>query len=156
MTRTRVAWGKRIFLSLALAVLLPVVLVMLGTSCEARYTDVSQKPGYAERVGQRCTVLRGLRAHGVTLDPSAKEEVTNYVAVTPLPGIGGREITFDVDVPKGTRILVTGVRSCSNCPFGRIDYAVEIPELMKLAPHPVFAYADALAPDQVLCAAGGQ
>jgi len=148
MTRTLVAWGKRIFWSLTLSVVLLFGLFVLGTSCQARYTDVSQKPGHAERVGQRCTVLKGLRAHGFSWD---QPDVTYEVRVTSLPGVDGREITFKVNIPKGTGIVVTGVRECWNCPFGRIKYAVEIPELTELAPHRVFADADALEPDQVLC-----
>jgi hypothetical protein len=123
---------------------------VLGTSCQRRYTDVSHEPSHAERVGQRCTVLKGLRAHGFNWD---HPDVTHEVDVTPLPGIGGREITFKVAIPKGTTILVTGVRKCWNCPFGgRIDYAVKIQELPELAPHRVFARAEALAPDEVRCA----
>ena len=141
----KVRW-KSISLLLTALVVLPLVL----SQCRSRYKDVSHEPGYAERVGQRCTVVKGLRAHGFTVDLRRKD-VTHEVAVTTLPGIGGPEITFKVDIPKGTTIVVTGVRECWNCPFDRIDYAIRIPELAELATHRVFARSDALAPDQVQC-----
>lgn len=124
------------------------LLFVIGISCDARYTDASREPDHAERVGQRCMVLKGLKAHGVELD---QRDVTHSVDVTTPPGIGGREITFQVDVSRGTEILIAGVRRCWNCPFGRIDYAIKIPELRQLAPYPVFARAETLEPDEARC-----
>ena len=95
-------------------------------------------------------MLKGLRAQGVTLDPGPNE-ITDYVAIRPLPGIGGREITFELPLPKGTVMMVTSVQECWNCPFGRTRYAVTVSEIGELAPYPVFARIRALAPDQVHC-----
>ena len=119
-------------------------------SCRARYRDVSHERRYAERVGQRCTVLKGLIAHGVTWD-SRNEDPTEWVTVTPPPGFGGREVTFEVDVPKGTEIWITSVQECLNCPFGRTRYSVTIPDLRKLNPYPIFTREESLAADQVQC-----
>src|SRR4051794_9142296 len=69
-----------------------VSVVGLG-SCDARYSDVSAERDYAKWIGQRCVVLKGLRAHGFTLERHRKG-VTHEVDVTTLPGIGGSEITF--------------------------------------------------------------
>ena len=126
-----------------------IAVLALGSSCQARYRDVSSDPKYAERVGQRCMVLKGLRAHGVTLDLGKK--LTHEVDVTALPGIGGPEITFTAPAPKGTTINIIGVRKCWNCPFGRIDYEVNIPEVRQLAGYHVFAKAETLTPDEVQC-----
>ncbi len=122
----------------------------LLSGCQSRYTDVSREPEYAARVGQRCTVLKGLRGHGYTLDLRRKD-LTHEVDVTPVPGIDGPEITFKVDIPQGTTIVVSGVRKCSNCLFEKIDYAVSIPSLPELASHRVFARANALAPAEAKC-----
>jgi hypothetical protein len=127
------------------------LLTLLGLgSCDARYTDVSREPAHAGWVGQRCVVSKGLRAHGFTLDVGTKN-VTHEVDVTMLPGISGPEITFTTPVPKGTTVIVTSVRECWNCPFGRVSYGVMIPEIPELAAHRVFARADALAPGEAQC-----
>ena len=127
------------------------VLTFLGlSSCAARYTDVSGRPPHSERVGQQCVVLKGLRAHGFTLD-LRKRDVTHAVDVTTLPGIDGPEITFKTPVPKGTVFTVTSVRECWNCPFDRISYGIKIPGIHELAAHTIFASADALTPDEAQC-----
>jgi hypothetical protein len=111
---------------------------------------VSSEPKYAERVGQKCVVLKGLRAHGFTLDLADK--VTHEVDVTALPGIGGPEITFTEPLPKGTALNVIGVRKCWNClAFDNIDYEVNIPEVPRLAGYHVFARAEALSLDEAQC-----
>jgi hypothetical protein len=125
------------------------VLTFLGTG-SARYTDVSGDPAHAGWVGQRCVVLKGLRAHGFTLD-LRKRDVTYEVVVTTLPGIGGPEITFKTPVPKGTTFTVTSVRKCWNCPLDRISYGVEIHGIQELKAHKVFAMADVLGPDEAQC-----
>jgi hypothetical protein len=128
------------------------VLLIVGDIWGSQWKDVSREPEHAARVGERCTVVKGLRAHGVTKAPGPNEhEITDYVTITPLPGIGGREITFEVPLPKGLVMWVTGVHECWNCPFDRIRYAVTIAEVRELAPYPVFARTEALAPDQVHC-----
>jgi hypothetical protein len=126
-----------------------ITILALGSSCQARYQDVSSEPKYAKRVGQRCMVLKGLRAHGITLDLGKK--VTEEVDVTALPGFGGPEVTFTAPVLKGTIINVIGARECWNCPFGRIDYEVNIPEVPQLASYHVFARAEDLSSDEVQC-----
>jgi len=120
----------------------------------AEYGDVSHEPGHSAWVGQRCTVLKGLMAHGVTLHPGPNE-VTDYVRIG-TQGIGGREIMFQVPIHRGMEIVVRGVERCTNCrlfAFGRIRYAVTIiPNLRELAPYRVFANSYAMEPDQVHCA----
>jgi hypothetical protein len=119
------------------------------TSCATRYTDVSGEPGHAEWVGQRCVVLKGLRAYGFTLDLRRKD-ITHEVDVTTLP-IGGPETTFKVLIPKGATLVVTSVRKCWNCPFDRISYGVEIPDIPELAAHKVFARSEVLGSREVQC-----
>ena len=126
------------------------VLLIVGDVWRSQWKDVSREPEHAARVGERCTVVKGVRAHGVTMD-LGPNEITDYVTITPLPGIGGPEITFEVLLPKGTVMLVTGVQECWNCPFGRIRYAVTVPEVHEMAPYPVFARTEALAADQAHC-----
>ena len=123
---------------------------MVLSSCTAYYRDVSSERKHAKRVGQRCVVLKGLRAHGFTLD-LRKRDVTHEVAVTTMPGIGGPEITFTAPVPKGTTLVVTSVRECWNCPFDRISYGIAIRDIPRLAPYMIYARAEALAPDEVEC-----
>ena len=145
---------RRLAVSTAKAGRLTLVGLILGfmglSSCDARYTDVSDKPMHAERVGQQCVVLKGLRAHGFTLDLSKKDK-THAVTVTTLPGIGGPEITFKTPIPKGTTFVVTSVRECWNCPFDRIDYGVEIRDFPELSAYKVFAYSEVLGPQEAQC-----
>ena len=103
------------------------------SSYQARYTDVSNEPEHAQWVGRRCAALKGLRAHGFTLD-LRRRDVTHEVDITTLPGISGPEITFEIPVPKSSTLVVTSVRKCWNCPFGRISYGIEIPGTPELAP----------------------
>ena len=106
-----------------LAVGLAVVsLLALGalSAWGARHRDVSTRARYAARVGQKCVVLRGLRAHGWSLNYN--DDVTHRVDVTTLPGIAGPEITFKTPIPRGTTFVITSVRECWNCPFDRISY----------------------------------
>jgi hypothetical protein len=135
---------------LGLIVLMALVLVLSGCSGNAEYRDVSNDARYIASVGQRCTVLRGLRAHGYTLNLNHRD-VIDAVDVTTLPGVGGIEIIFTVAIPKGTKILVTGAQECTNCPFGRVRYAVNIPDLPRLAPYRVFVRPEVLAPDETDC-----
>ena len=136
---------------LALPVVAVGVLALFALSSgNARYTDVSGEPAHAERVGQRCVVRNGLRAHGFTSD-LRKRDVTAEVDVTTLPGFSGPEVTFTTSVPKGTTLIVTSVRECWNCPFDRISYGVEIPDLPELATLRVFARAETLGPQETQC-----
>src|SRR5262245_53839484 len=91
-----------------------VLLLISPKLTRARYVDVSDRSPYAERLGQRCTVLKGLRAHGYTLDLRRKD-LTHEVVVTVLPGIGGPEITFKVPLPKGITLVITAARKCWIC-----------------------------------------
>jgi hypothetical protein len=130
-----------------------VLIVLVGavvfSQCDARHKDVSHDPQYASRVGQACTVLKGLRAHGLTRDLRTK--ATLEVAVTTLPGIDGPEITFKTPIPKGTVFRVTSVRECWNCPFDRISYGVSVPTIPELAAHNTFARPEALEPTEAEC-----
>jgi hypothetical protein len=118
-------------------------------SCDAQYRDVSFVPEYATRVGERCVVLKGLRAYGFTKDLRRKD-VTHAVDITTV-AIAGPEITFAVPIPKGITMEVTGVRECWNCPFNRIDYAVVVLGVAEVSELKVFARAEALAPEEVQC-----
>jgi hypothetical protein len=127
-----------------------LLLLIAGNSCGRRYTDVSAEPAYATLIGQRCVVTNGLRAHGWTADLSRKD-LTQEVDVTSLPGIDGPEVTFKMPIPKGTGFVVKSVRKCWNCPFDRISYRIEVPDIPRLSGYPVFARAEVLAPDQAEC-----
>ena len=124
--------------------------IILYDGYGVRYHDVSHRSPYADQIGQRCTVLKGLVAHGYTLD-LRRMDLTHEVDVTTLPGIGGPEITFRVPLPKGTTIVINGARNCWSCLFPRVQYAVTIPDVAKLSPYRVFAREEVLAPDEVHC-----
>jgi hypothetical protein len=133
-----------------LLVLLPLAIVLMLIGCDAEYRDVSSEPKYATRVGERCVVLKGLRAYGFTKDLRRKD-LTHGVDITTV-AIGGPEYTFEVPISKGIPMEVTGVRQCVNCPFEeRIDYAVVVPGVPELSNLKVFARAEALAPEEVQC-----
>ncbi|MEO7190855.1 MAG: hypothetical protein ABI051_07330 [Vicinamibacterales bacterium] len=84
-------------------------------------------------------------------------DVTAYVRVTPLPGFGGREVTFTKSLSKGTTFTITNARRCTNCLFGtEIDYRIAVANAPDLASYPVFARADTLAVDEVACTAGSR
>ena len=127
-----------------------ILVIIWLSSCDARYTDVSGKPPYSERVGRQCVVLKGLRAHGFTLDLRRKD-ITHEVDVTTLPGIGGPEITFKIPLPKGTTFVVTSVRECLNCPDDRIEYGIEIRDFPELSAYKVFARSEVLGPQETQC-----
>jgi hypothetical protein len=134
---------RRLFL------LLPLAIVPMLIGCDAQYRDVSSGPKYATRVGERCVVLKGLRAYGFTMDLQRKD-LTHEVDIT-TGAIAGPEITFAVPIPKGITMEVAGVRECVNCPFDRISYAVVVPGVPELSDLKVFARAEALAPEEVQC-----
>jgi hypothetical protein len=144
------------FISIVWFILAFMVLMMINDG-PAEYGDVSHAPEYAGWVGQRCTVLKGLVAHGVTFHPGPNE-VTDVVHISPRR-IGGPEITFERPIHRGTDMLITGVERCTTCvmfAIGRIQYAVRIiPNLPELAPYPIHAIPDALKPDQVHCVKDG-
>ena len=127
-----------------------LLVIILYDSYGVRFRDVSHRSPYAERIGERCTVLKGLMAHGYTLDLRRKD-LTHEVVVTTLPGVGGSEITFDIPLPKGTTIVFNGARNCWSCLFPRVEYAVTIPDVAKLSPYSIFAREEALGPDEVSC-----
>ena len=122
----------------------------------AKYKDVSQ--AYAHWVGQRCTVLKGLVAKGVTLGDLGPNQITDVVYISTLASTGP-EITFRKSIRKGTDMLITSVEVCINCPFPpypRFRYGgTLIPSVPELAPHRVFAGSDAVADDQVHCITNG-
>ena len=118
-------------------------------SCGARHRDVSTSARYASRVGQQCVVLKGLRAHGLSLN--SDNGITEEVDVTTLPGLAGPEITFKKPVPRGTTFVITSVRECWNCAFDRISYGLEIPAVPELKPHKVFGRADVVEPPEASC-----
>jgi hypothetical protein len=122
----------------------------LYLSYGARFRDVSHRHPYVDRIGQRCTVLKGLSAHSYTLDLRRKD-LTHEVVVTTLPGVGGPEITFRVPLPKGTIIVIKGARNCWSCLFPVVHYAVTVSAVSKLAPYSVSAREEALGPDEVSC-----
>jgi hypothetical protein len=143
-----------VFIRRCVAVTFPLgILAFLGmSSCNARHSDVSNEERYATWIGRRCIVVNGLFAAGFTTDPR-RRDVTSEVEVSQYR-IGGSEITFTTPVPAGTTILVTGVRKCWNCPFDRIDYGIEIPEIPELLRYKVFAREEALGPAEATCTAG--
>ncbi len=91
-------------------------------------------------------VLKGLVAYGAT-----NPDGYHGLHITTPPGVGGREITFNMDVPKGTILKVVSVRECWNCPFFRISYGFNIDSIPRLATSEVFGYPKILAPDEVTC-----
>lgn len=136
--------GKSLGLSLGF------VAVVALSSCDAKHTDVSADPKHRLWVGRQCTVLKGLQAHGFTRDLN-RRDVTDEVDVTTF-GISGPEVTFTIGIPKGTSFLVTSVRECWNCPFDKITYGVEFPDVRRLAGLKVFARPEAVAAEEAQCA----
>ena len=139
---------RLLLLAIGLAGASLLALVALD-SWGACHRDVSTSPRYAGRVGQRCIVLKGLQAHGWSLNYN--DDVTHEVDVTRLPGIAGPEITFETPIPRGTAFVISSVRECWNCPFDRISYGVDIPDLPELKAYQVFARAEAVEPTEVRC-----
>lgn len=137
-------WG---LIACCVAVVALVVFLVLGSSCRRRERDVSDVAEYAERVGQRCTVLKGLVAHGVT-----NIDGNHVLVITTPPGIGGRHVTFQEAVPKGSELVVTRVTECWNCPFDRITYRLKVESSVpRIAREEGKAGPDVLSPDEVLC-----
>ena len=141
---------RRAELRYALEFLGILAAIILYDGYGVRYHDVSHRSPYASQIGQRCTVLKGLVAHGYTLDLRRKD-LTHEVNITTLPGVGGSEITFEVSLPKGTTIVLNGARSCWSCLLPRVQYAVTVPDVAKLSAYKVFAREEAVAPDEVRC-----
>ena len=120
--------------------------IAFGTSCQRRYQDVSKEAKHSEWVGQECVVVNGLIGYGFTgLDGN------HGLGLTTPPGVGGREITFKLPVPKGTKLQVSSVRECWNCPFDRIDYGFRIEGIPRLERDEVFAFPHVLVPEELSC-----
>lgn len=124
-----------------------LTLLMLGTSCRRLERDVSHQGAYSALVGQRCVVLKGLIAHGVTAIDG-----NQVIVVTTPPGIGGRHVTFEEAVPKGSQFVVTRVTECWNCPFDRITYRLKVENSNpRVAKEEAQANDDILSPEEVSC-----
>lgn len=119
----------------------------VGTSIEARYQDVSREAEHARWVGLQCVVLKGLFGYGATAING-----NHVLRITLPPGVGGRHVTFNTDVPKGTILTVASVRRCWNCPFDRISYGFKIDSIPRLATAEVFGGPQVLAPEELSCA----
>ena len=137
------------FISIVWFILAFMVLMMINDG-PAEYGDVSHAPEYAGWVGQRCTVLKGLVAHGVTFHPGPNE-VTDVVHISPRR-IGGPEITFERPIHRGTDMLITGVERCVVVPSP--TWLLELPPQQSACP-PV-RRAQVWKSPPVICAASAR
>jgi hypothetical protein len=127
-------------------ILLLMALTAVGYVWPVRVRDVPDAP----RIGERCVVLKGLRAHGVFNEGGTKGH-TDFVDITTLPGIGGYEITFTEPIPKGSEFVIKRAEKCWTCPFSSVQYLVSVPTLPDLDRYPTYIRDAALAPGEVKC-----
>ena len=152
MTIDTPAVRASVLIGFVLVIGIPVFLAL--TESPARYRDVSREPLYAVMIDQRCTVLKGLRAHGYTAVRGKRGE-TDGVVITTLPSYqGGSEITFKLDVPKGTVLRITSAKKCTNCLFGRTEYGFKVDSIPRLAAFEIFGEPEVLAPEELACTKG--
>ena len=141
---------KWLIIGVAVFLLSPIALLMaltaLGYVWPTRVRDVPDAP----RIGERCVVLKGLRAHGVYNVGGTKAH-TDFVDITTLPGIGGYEITFTKPIPRGSVLLIKRAEKCWTCPFSSVHYVVSVPALPELDRYPTYIRDAALTRDEVEC-----
>ncbi len=78
------------------------------------FDDISSNPKYVNIISQSYKTKIMLRVHGVNMDPVIGKDIHEYL-VTPIPGIGGREIITKDSLNIGSVIRVDKVLLCSNC-----------------------------------------
>lgn len=127
------------------------LLLGLLMSCDAKYEDVSTAFGFVERVGEACVVNDEVRVHGIRKDYETMEKITGYIVITPKPGIGGREVTFQETLSAGTVLTIAGVRRCSNCLESRVDFLVTSPSLSAHRQYQIWAREEVLSPGASQC-----
>ena len=142
--------AKRLIVGVVVLMLSPIALLMvltaLGAVWPTRVRDVTDAP----RIGERCVVVKGLRAHGVYNVGSSKDQ-TDFVDITPLPGIAGPEITFTKPIPRGSEVVIKRAEKCWTCPFSSIQYVVSVPTIPELDRYPSYIRDEALLPSEVKC-----
>jgi hypothetical protein len=124
----------------------------LLSACDARYRDVSSEPAYRIVVGQTCTLVVDLRAHGVT-KKIEREKKTDFVTIWN-PGFSGPERTFLEILKPGTQLKILAARQCTNCPFeDRLEYEVKvIPEPIQFEGKPAYLRAESMSAQHMQCA----
>jgi hypothetical protein len=103
--------GVGAWATLVIVIVAPFALLTLDAVWPVRFRDVPDAP----HIGERCVVLKGLRAHGVYKVGGTRDK-TDWVTITTLPGFSGNEVTFKEDIPKGTTFVVTECRSVGPVP----------------------------------------
>lgn len=123
--------------------------------CDAAYRDVSAELPHRDRIGQTCTVVAPLRAHGVTKKLEG-ERKTDYITIWN-PGFTGPEVTFTADIEAGARIKILGARKCTSCPLDeRVDYQVQVsPEPIPFLGRPAYLRAESHSLQNLRCSGGG-
>jgi len=140
-------------LRLTLTVLTAAISSLSG--CDAAYRDVSSELLHKGRVGQTCTVLASLRAHGVAKKLEG-EKPTEYVSIWN-PGFSGPEVTFTAAIEPGAKIKVLSARKCTNCPFDeQVEYQVQVsPEPTSFTGKAAYLRAQSHSPQYLRCSGGG-
>lgn len=94
---------------------------------DTKYADVSKDTPYSMSIGLGCETNRPLILHGVVRHyPDDKQ--LGYFRLTIEPGFDGPEVLSRERLPPGTRLLVTAVRSCTNCLSEDVDFVASMPD----------------------------
>ena len=141
--------AKRLIVGVVALMFSPIALLMVLTAVgyvwPVRVRDVPDAP----RIGERCAVLKGLRAHGV-YNLGGSRAHTDVVHITPLR-ITGPEITFTTSIPRGSELHITRADKCWTCPFSSVRYIASVPTIPELDRYPIYIDDEALVPDEVKC-----
>jgi hypothetical protein len=109
-----------------LFVIIPSLHYLLNSPAD--FDDISSDPKYAKIISQSYKTKIDLRVHGVNLDVNVGKQIHRY-SVTPMPGIGGREIISKAPLKIGSVIRVKKVLICSTCFLSfspRIEMQLEV------------------------------
>lgn len=107
----------------------PILLILLSgliSGCISMPDDVSHLEPYKDAIGYRFESKVDLIAHGINMDQNYKGG-THLISLMEPPGIGGPEVKFRKEVPKGLKFKVTKVWSHrTNLYFTeQIEYVIE-------------------------------
>ena len=125
------------------------VITMLLTACDAKYTDVSGATEYSDKVGQICTTRKPFFAYGYTIDLNNRK--TDAISLYAQKMADRAYHTFSIELKVGSKLAISAVRECWNCPFDRISYEVTAPGYQELSKHQIYASEKAMGKDNIQC-----
>ena len=124
-------------------IVLFVLLVAINGCVESiEYEDISSNLEYQSIINKSYKTEQPLMIHGVNMEDVIGKDVHIY-SITPLPGMGGREILSKEKLEVGASIRLRKVLRCSNCYWFYIigssnSYLIDILSSDKYKDHDIY------------------